>query len=359
MKWLDAAAPAALAFVLTCPVQVHASPEGEGAWEAAPTSCVVEQFALRAYVTALRSGVANSPARDPARLSQAITPVCRQAIQNGRWPGLATELLSRVPDEPALQNVLCQIAPPEALSVIATWEGKEGDARRGYDVACALALFRYSPAEFKRVVWPRLTAGTGCAFAPLAVPFIAALRPDERLGLLPLLDFATQTRARDRDRLYDLLCQHPAAREQTPCQAPAALETEWAREARLKRAVPGIVLHSGLALLFAVAASLLWKFRRQSWPAVGMGVAATIATSATLTWIHLLAPAAGSAAPGGPAATSAIFVVLSVAAVSGAGAWTFLRRFAAAALPWCLAHAIVYALARAIHAWTAATNQLC
>ena len=73
----------------------HASPEVEDARSAAPASCVAEQYALRSYVIALQSGDVTSGARDPERIAMAITPLCQQAIQNGRWPGLTRELLAR------------------------------------------------------------------------------------------------------------------------------------------------------------------------------------------------------------------------------------------------------------------------
>lgn len=359
MKWPVATTGALLAFGLTCSVQARASSEEEGASSAAPTSCVVEQFALRSYVTALRTGDTTTPARDPARLPQAITPLCRQAIESGRWPGLATELLSRVSGDPSLKKVICQLAPPEAFSAIIAWESKEDDDRSGYDVDCAVALFRHRTDDFKRIVWPRLSAGAGCAFSPVALQLGSALRPEERVALLPVLDFATNTRGEGRDSLYSSLCEHPAARTQAACQQPAALEPRWAREARVKRAVPWIAFHAGLALLFALAASLLWRSRREDWPAVSMGVSATMATSATITWILVSAPTPGGGALNGLNLVAAILMAPLVAVIAGAVAWASLRKARDAALPWCLLLAAIYGIVNAMHAWTTAWDQLC
>lgn len=350
---------AVLVFALAYSMQAHASPEGEGAGAAAPTSCVAEQFALRSYVTALRTGDLTSSARNLASLPQTITPLCRQAIENGRWPGLATELLTHVSSDPSLKKAICQIAPPEALSAIIAWQGEQGSARSDYEVDCAVALFRHRPEDFRRIVWPRLGAGAGCAFSPLSIELASALRPEERLPLLPVLDFATTTKAEDRDALYALLCQHPAARTQATCQAPAVLEGQWAHQARVKRATPAICLHAGLAFLFALIASLLWKFRRQEWPAVSMGVTATIATAATITWILVSSPTAGSGALNGLNLALAIPLTPLVATVAGAIAWAYLRKARAAALPWCLVHAAIYGVVSATHAWTTAWDRLC
>src|SRR5205823_2387902 len=106
-----------------------------------------------------------------------------------------------------------------------------------------------------------------------------------RIRLLPTLDFATRTRAEGRDRLYEVLCQHPATRTQAVCQAPAVLERTWAHEARIHRAAPWIALHVGLAALFALAACLLRYIRGKVWPAPAMSVVATAATAAALAWI--------------------------------------------------------------------------
>src|SRR5438552_1009504 len=102
--------------------RASAAPDVEGATSAAPVSCVAEQFALRSYVMALQSGDVTSGARDPARIAKAITPLCRQAIESGRWLGLANELLAHVSDDEAVKRAICTIAPPEALSAIAKWE---------------------------------------------------------------------------------------------------------------------------------------------------------------------------------------------------------------------------------------------
>jgi len=82
----------------------------EGATSAAPVACTAEQFALRSYVNALGTGDVTSGARDPARIARAITPSCRQAIDSGRWPGLATELLAHVSGEDAMRRAICAMA---------------------------------------------------------------------------------------------------------------------------------------------------------------------------------------------------------------------------------------------------------
>jgi len=264
MKWREAPTALVLAFALACVNCARASADEEGAWAAAPTSCVVEQFALRSYVTSLRSGDVTLPARELAQLAQGITPLCSQAIENGRWPGLATELLSHASGDPSMKKVICQIAPPEALSAIVEWEEDDEGTRSGYDVDCALALFRYRPADFKRRVWPRLTSRTGRQLAPLAHALSAALHPDERLALLPLLDFTTENRVQGRDDLYGVLCQSALASAQPACHAPAALEEQWAHEGRVQRAATRVGLLAGLALLFVLTATVLWKTRRRS-----------------------------------------------------------------------------------------------
>ena len=177
---------------------------------------------------AVRTGDLSSGAHDPARIPKAITPLCRQAIDNGRWPGLANELLARVPGDPSLKNVICEIAPPEALSAIVQWETTDDRVRGLYDLPCALALFHHRPEDFAKVVRPRFTATGGCSFPFLATPLAEAVSPAERAAFLPTLDFATRTHAQGRDRLYDVLCQHPAIRAREACQAPAVLEPQWA-----------------------------------------------------------------------------------------------------------------------------------
>ena len=113
----------------------------------------------------------------------------------------------------------------------------------------------------------------------------AAVAADERIRLLPALDFATRTRAEGRDRLYEILCQQPAARTQPVCQAPAVLERTWAHEARIHRAAPWIALHVGPAALFALAVCLLRYIRGKDSPAPTMSVVATAASAAALAWI--------------------------------------------------------------------------
>jgi len=262
-----------------------AAADVEDARSAAPASCVAEQFALRSYVMALQSGDVTSGARDPARIAKALTPLCQQAIDSGRWPGLANELLAHVSDDEAVKRAICAIAPPEALSAIAKWETADEDTRASYDLPCAVALFRHRPTDFARVVVPRLGGSGGCAFPSLAARLGEAVGPDERIRLLPTLDFATRTRAEGRDRLYQILCQHPAARTQAVCQAPAVLERTWAHEARVRRAAPWIAFHVGLAVLFALAACLLRYLRGKEWRPSAMSVVATAASAAALAWI--------------------------------------------------------------------------
>jgi hypothetical protein len=300
-----------------------------------------------------------SGARDAARISNAITPLCRQAIESGRWPGLASELLAHVSDDPALERVICAIAPPEAGSAIARWETAHEKARAAYDVPCAVALFRHRPEDFERVVVPRLGGSGGCAFPDLATRLGEALGPGERIKLLPTLDFATRTRAQGRDRLYDVLCQHPAAHSQALCQAPAVLEPTWAHEARIRRASPRIALHVGLAVLFGLATSLLRHFRGKNWPARGMSVAASAATAAALAWIIAGAPTPGAAPPAAPSHVVATVATLLAALVGGALAWALIGAARRVALTWCLVHAVVYAVVMTLHAWATASDRLC
>jgi hypothetical protein len=335
------------------------SPEVEGATSAAPSSCAAEQFVLRSYVIALQTGDVTSGARDAARIASAITPLCRQAIESGRWPGLANELLAHVSDDPALKRVICAIAPPEAGPAIAQWETGDTTAPAAYDLPCAVALFRHRPGDFERVVVPRLGGGGGCAFPDLATRLGEAVGPDERIKLLPTLDFATRTRAQGRDRLYDVLCQHPAARSQALCQAPAVLEPTWAHEARIRRATPRIALHVGLAALFALAISVLRQVRGKNWPALGMSVAASAVTAAALAWIIAGAPTPGAAPPDAPSHVVATVVTLLAALVGGGLAWALIRAARGVALAWCLVHAVVYAVVTALHAWASALDRLC
>jgi len=335
-----------------------ASAELEGAKAAAPVSCVAAQFALRAYVIALQSGDAATAARDPALIVQAITPSCRDAIQGGRWPGLAAELLNQASADPQAKPALCAIAPPEAWAAIALWEGASEEARATYDLPCAVALFRHRPEDFTRIVVPRLGGGGGCAFPDLAARLSEALAPDERVALLPTLDFATRTRARGRDRLYQSLCQHPAARTQAVCQAPAALEPTWAHQARIERAIPAIAFHVGLAVLFALAVVLLRHFRGPGWPAVGMSVVATAGTTATVVWI-VATKATGDGALNILNDLVAIVAMPVAALLAGLVARAFIRSARGAALPWCLVHAVVYGVITSVHVWAGGMDRLC
>jgi hypothetical protein len=332
-----------------------ASADADDARSAAPASCVAEQFALRSYVIALESGDVTSGARDPARIARAITPLCQEAIQNGRWPGLANELLVRASDDPAVKRVLCAIAPPEALSVVTTWEAANDDARASYDVPCAVALFRHRPEDFARIVVPRLGGSGGCAFPDLAARLGEALGAAERIKLLPTLDFATRTRAAGRDHLHEVLCEHPAARANPICQAPAILETTWAHEARIARATPWIALHVGLAVLFTLSVCLLRYHRGKDWPGSKTSAAATAATAAAATWIVIGAKTSGVAAP--TATDMGVVVVAALAA--GSLAWAVVRAAPRVALAWCLFHALAYGVVAGLHAWTSAWDRLC
>jgi len=336
-----------------------ATPDVEDARSAAPVSCAAEQFALRAYVIALESGDVTSGARDPARMVEAITPSCRQAIENGRWPGLANELLAHAAGDGAVKRVVCALAPPEALSTIAEWERADEGARAAYDLPCAVALFRHRPEDFARVVVPRLGGSGGCAFPDLAARLGEALRPDERIKLLPTLDFATGTRAQGRDRLYEILCQHPAAHAQAVCLAPAVLEPTWAHEARIRRTIPWIAFHVGLAVLFALGVCLLRHLRGEGWPGPGSSALATAATAAAATWII-----ASAGTPGGRALNGMYILLAMVAApvaalVGGLLARAAVRAAPGLALPWCLAHAVVYGVVTAVHVWKTAWERLC
>ena len=335
-----------------------ASADAEDARSAAPASCVAEQFALRAYVLALESGDVTSGARDPVRIAQAITPLCRQAIQSERWPGLANELMAHASDDAAVKRVLCAIAPPEAMSAIARWETADDEARGSYDVPCAVALFRHRPEDFARVVVPRLAGGGGCTFPGLAARLGEALGADERVKLLPTLDFATRTRAQGRDRLYEVLCQHAAARTQPSCQAPAILEETWAHEARIARASPWIALHVVLAVLFALSAGLWRYYRGKDWPASAMGAGATAATAAAAAWM-----VASAATRGGGALNAGLMVAVVAAAVAALGGgllgWAVVKAARGVALAWCLFHAVVYGVINAVHSWTSAYERLC
>lgn len=346
---------------LTCwfASQASAAPDVEGATSAAPISCVAEQFALRSYVMALQSGDVTSGARDPARIAKAITPLCRQAIDGGRWPGLANELLAHVSTDEAVKSATCAIAPPEALAAIVEWETAPEAARASYDLPCAVALFRHRPEDFARVLVPRLGGSGGCVFPPLAVRLAEALGADERIKLLPTLDFATRTRAQGRDRLYEVLCQHPAARTQAVCQAPAVLERTWAHEARIRRAAPWIALHVGLALLFALAACLLRYFRGDAWPASALSVVATAATAVALAWIVASAPAPGDRASSVMNSPAAMVAASVAALVGGLLAWALVRAARRVALAWCLSQAVLYAVVTAVHVWKSTWDRLC
>jgi hypothetical protein len=350
---------ALLALACSGAAVARAAPEIEDATTAAPVSCAAEQFALRSYVIALRSGDVTSGARDPARIAKAMTPVCLQAIQNGRWPGLAQELLRHVSEDVSVKPVLCDLAPPEAWSAIVAWETAGEEARFAYDLPCAVALFRHRREDFVKVVGPRLAGGGGCAFPDLAARLGEAVRPDERVPLLPTLDFATRTHAEGRDRLYGVLCQHAVARTQAACRAAAVLEPTWAHQARVRRASPRIAFHVALAALFALAACWLRYRRAKTWPALGMSVAATAATAGMVAWIVASAPAPGAGALNG------LNIVLALVAAPVSGlfgallAWAFIRAARGAALPWCLLHALIYGVVTAVHAWTSTWDRLC
>jgi hypothetical protein len=347
----------ALGFWFVSPAS--AAPEVEDARSAAPASCVAEQFALRSYVMALQSGDVTSGARDPERIAKAITPLCQQAIDSGRWPGLANELLAHSSDDEAVKRAICAIAPPEAGAAIAEWETADEKARASYDVPCAVALFRHRPEDFARVVVPRLGASGGCAFPSLAARLGEAVGADERIRLLPTLEFATRTRADGRDRLYEILCQHPAARTQAVCQSPPVLERAWAHEARIHRAAPWIAFHVGLSVLFALGACLLRYFRGKDWPASAMSVVATAATAAALAWIVASAPAPGDGVLSAMKVVAAMVAAPVAALVGGLLAWALVSAARGVALAWCLLQAVVYAVVTAVHAWTTAWDRLC
>jgi hypothetical protein len=208
-------------------------------------------------------------------------------------------------------------------------------------------------------VAPRLGGAGGCAFPILATLLAEAVGPDERIKLLPVLDFATRTRSEGRDRLYEALCQHPAARAQAVCQAPPVLETTWAHEERIRRATPWIALHVGLAGLFALAACLLRFFLGHGWPASGMSVGASAVTAAALAWIIVSAPTSGDNVLSAMSLVAA-FVATPVAALAGGVvAWAFMRAVPGAALAWCLLHAVVYGAVTAVHAWRNVLDRLC
>lgn len=359
MRLMKASAGALLALASFSAAQAHALSDADGAVSAAPTSCAAEQFVLRAYVIAVRTGDDTSGAQDPARIPKAITPLCRQAIDNGRWPGLAHELLARASVDPSIKSALCELAPPEALSAIVQWETADDRVRSAYELPCAVALFRHRPEDFAKTVWPRLAASDPCAFSDLPARLGEAVSPAERAALLPTLDFATRTHAQGRDRLFGVLCQDAVARAQAACQAPAVLEARWAHQERIKRATPGIAFHLGLSLLFALAACLLRYFLGKNWPALGMSVAATVTTSATVAWIIVAAPTPGAGAVNVLNTVGAMVAAPLAALVGGAVAWAFIRAARAAALPWCLVLAVVYGLVTAVHAWTRAWDQLC
>jgi len=348
-----------LALAFSCVAVAHATPEVEGATAAAPTSCAAAQFALRSYVIALRSGDVTSGARDPGRIAQAITPLCRQAIENGRWPGLANELLARVSQDSATKHAICAIAPPEAWSAIAAWETADEETRAAYDLPCAVALFRHRPEEFARVVVPRLGGSGGCAFPDLATRLGEAVGVYERIKLLPTLDFATRTRAQGRDRLYDVLCQHPAARAQAVCQAPSVLEPAWAHAARIKRSTPAMVFHVGLSVLFAMATCLLRYHRARTWPAAAMSAIATAATAAAVAWIIASAETPGAGALKGLNFVLGLVAAPVAALIGGLLAWALIRNARGAALPWCLLHAVIYGVVTAVHVWRGTWDRLC
>ena len=353
------AALGALLAVAAFAAPAPASPDREGATSAAPISCVAEQFALRSYVISRQSAAVTSGDRDPARIVEALTPVCGQAIQGGRWPGLAHELLAHASEDPAVKRVICELAPPEAWSAVVTWESADEETRAAYDLPCAVALFRHRPEDFTRVVVPRLGGAGGCSFPDLAARLGAAVAPAERLQLLPTLEFATRTHAQGRDRLFAVLCEHPAARTQAVCQAPAVLEKTWAHEARIERARTPMALHLGLAALFALAACLLRHYRGTDWPAVTMSVIATVAATAMVTWAITTAPTPGAGPPNARHLVMGV-VATPVAALFGAlVAWAFIRSARGAALPWCLLHAALYGAVGAFHAWNGAWDRLC
>jgi hypothetical protein len=222
-----------------------------------------------------------------------------------------------------------------------------------------VALFRHRPDDFAKLVVPRFTGTDPCTFPDLAARLGEAVGADERIKLLPALDFATRTHAQGRDRLYEVLCQHPAARAQATCQAPAELEPTWAHEARIKRATPAMVFHLGLAVLFALAACV-WRYRRgKDWPAVGMSAAATAATAAAGAWILISAGTPGAGALNGLNIVLAMVMAPVAALVGGLVAWAFVRLFRGVALPWCLLHAAVYGVMTAVHVWKHAWAFLC
>jgi hypothetical protein len=120
-----------------------------------------------------------------------------------------------------------------------------------------------------------------------------------------------------------------------------------------------MAFHIGLAALFALATCLLRYFRGKTWPALGMSVVATAATAATLAWIIASAPTPGEGSVNAVNFVVAMIATPVAALVGGLLAWALIRAVRAAALAWCLSHAVVYGVVTAVHAWTSVWDRLC
>ena len=118
-----------------------------------PPACVGPARVLK-DILVMGPGDASGPMSAPYRIREALTPGCKAAVAEGRWPGLTRTLVSFAAHDDAIKNEICEIAPPEALPWIAEWEPHLDHP--AYEATCAAALLRGSRADFDHIVAPRL-----------------------------------------------------------------------------------------------------------------------------------------------------------------------------------------------------------
>ena len=333
------------------------TPVGDRNNAEAPAACEYAALVLK-YVLAFRAGDTAQGVRDPTRIRQVMTPECRRAVKEGKWPALARTLLSLAAADDVFKYETCEIAPPEALLTITDWE--KASPNFGYDTPCAVALLRGRPADFEKIVVPRLIdTSDECRRVGRAAQIAERLHPEERGILLPTLEAATATRAQGRDSLYTVVCKGEPARSANACHARPALEGQWAKEARFRRAVPESAFHAGLAFFYGLACFVLWFRFPRVWPATAMGVLGTAGVCIALAWLIMTAPTPGAGALNVVGYLGAMIATPAAALAGALIAWAAIRVIKIPALAWCLAQVVLYPIVTIANVWSHTGAGLC
>jgi hypothetical protein len=324
----------------------------------APEPCAEAARVLRAVVAAQQGGAPGS-AGAPGRIESAMTPACRDAVARGWWPALAQALVGLAATDPAFAVETCALAPPEAMPAIAAWERAPGRTF-AFEAACDVALYRGSPADFRAIVGPRLTVKYGvCQLSRVAANLGARLRPDERAGLLPALEFATRERLEGRDALFRVVCAGEPARSAPACRASATLEPAWAESAHWHRAASGLFLHLGLALAYGLAAVLTWYFLREAALDTFWALLGAAASAVALSVLVMTEPTPGAGPLNALGYGFAAVVSPFVAAGAALVAWAARRLMKIPGVPISLVGMLVYAGCASAYVWREAAGSMC